>query len=92
MLEATLRKIHRTFGIYLVWFLGLQALTGLFLALAALSGASRDSLWFSLVSGIHFDWNPVGSAYRVLLAVFTLGQGLGGAAIYFLMRARQGKS
>ncbi len=92
MLEASLRKIHRTFGIYLVGFLGLQALTGLLIALGTLSDASRDSLWFSLVAGIHYDWNPVGSVYRVLLAVFTLGQGLGGVAIYFLIRARQGKS
>ena len=31
MLEANIRKIHRTVGIYLVGFLALQAITGLFI-------------------------------------------------------------
>jgi hypothetical protein len=92
MLEATFRKIHRTVGFYLVWFLGLQTLTGLLIALGTLSGASRDSWWFFLSAGWHHDWNPVGGVYRVILAVFTLGQGLGGLMIYLLMRSRLGKS
>ncbi len=92
MVEATFRRIHRTVGIYLVWFLAVQAITGLFIALGTLSGASRDALWFAVVAGIHHDWNPIGSAYRVLLAVFLVGQGLGGAIIYYLMRARSRKS
>lgn len=92
MLEASFRKIHRTFGIYLVGFLALQAITGLFIALGTLGGADRDAWWFWLLAGLHHDWNPLGSIYRVVLGVFTVAQGLGGVMIYLMMRARQGKS
>jgi hypothetical protein len=91
MLEATFRKIHRTFGLYLAGFWALQAVTGLLLALGTLSGA-RNAWWFAVMGGLHHDWNPVGSAYRVLLAVFTLGQAAGGIVIYLLIRARQRQS
>ena len=87
-MEATVRKIHRIVGIYLAGFLALQAITGLFIALATLLGIPRDSLWFSLVAGIHYDWNPVGSAYRLLLGAMATGQALGGVVIYLLMRSR----
>jgi hypothetical protein len=33
MLEAKIRKMHRTVGVYLVGFLILQAITGLFISL-----------------------------------------------------------
>jgi len=88
--EATLRKIHRTVGIYLALLLGIQAITGLFLALASLSGS--EGLWYGLNAAVHHDWNPVGSAYRVLLGIFTAGQALGGVLIYRMMRARMKKS
>jgi hypothetical protein len=92
MLEASFRKIHRTFGIYLVGFLALQAVTGLFISLGALASTSRDTWWFWLVAGLHHDWNPLGSAYRVLLGVFTLAQGMGGVIIYRMIKARERKS
>ena len=91
-MEATVRKIHRIVGVYLAGFLVLQAFTGLFIALASLLGTPRDSLWFSLVAGIHHDWNPVGSVYRILLGALATGQALGGVFIYLLMRARLSKS
>jgi hypothetical protein len=88
IVEATVRRIHRTVGIYLAGFLALQAITGLFIALATLMGTPSDSLWFSIVAGIHHEWNPVGSAYRILLGALAAGQSLGGVFIYFLMRSR----
>jgi hypothetical protein len=91
MLEAKLRQIHRTVGIYLVGFLALQALTGLLMALGTLMGTG-NALWYTIMQAIHYDWNPLGSAYRVLLGVMTVGQGLGGLCIYLLIRARLAKT
>jgi hypothetical protein len=92
MLEANIRKIHRTVGVYLVGFLALQVLTGLFISWGTLMDTPRDSFWLTAMALIHHDWNPVGSAYRILLGALTIGQGLGGLAIYLLIRARQTKS
>jgi hypothetical protein len=92
MLETNIRKIHRTVGIYLVGFLALQALTGLLIALGTLMGTPRESFWFTVMAWIHHEWNPVGSAYRILLGALATGQGLGGLAIYLLMRSRLKKS
>jgi hypothetical protein len=91
MWETELRRIHRTVGIYLVAFLALQALSGLFIALGTLTGAARDTLWFAAAAGFHHDWNPVGSVYRILLGAAILGQGLGGVLIYLIIRARTPK-
>ena len=92
MLEANIRKIHRTAGIYLVGFLAIQAITGLFISLGILTGAPGDSLWFRVMASIHHEWNPVGSVYRILLGGLVIGQGLGGLAIYLLMRSRLHKT
>ncbi len=92
MLEANVRKIHRTMGIYLVGFLALQVITGLFISWGTLMDIPRDTFWFAAVAWIHHDWNPVGSVFRIVLGVLTIGQGLGGLAIYLLMRSRQKKS
>jgi hypothetical protein len=92
MLEANIRKIHRTVGIYLVGFLALQAITGLFIALGTLIGTPRESLWFAAMAWIHHEWNPVGNVYRILLGALVTGQGLGGLTIYLLMRSRLHKS
>ncbi|MFZ5449508.1 MAG: hypothetical protein ACOZFS_12800 [Thermodesulfobacteriota bacterium] len=92
MLEANLRKIHRTVGIYLVGFLALQAITGLFISLWTLTDVAGDGLWFRLMAWIHHQWNPVGSVYRILLGALATGQALGGLAIYLLMRSRLHKS
>jgi hypothetical protein len=92
MLETTIRKTHRTIGIYLVGFLALQALTGLFISLGTLMDFPRDSFWFTIMAWIHHQWNPVGSVYRILLGALAIGQGLGGLAIYLLMRSRLNKS
>lgn len=92
MLEANIRKIHRTVGIYLVGFLALQAITGLFISLGTLMDTPRETLWFAVMAWIHHEWNPVGSVYRILLGALVTGQGLGGLAIYLLMRSRLNKS
>jgi hypothetical protein len=92
MLEANIRKMHRTVGIYLVGFLALQALTGLFISLWTLTGSPGDGFWFTAMAWIHHEWNPVGSVYRILLGALAVGQGLGGLAIYLLMRSRLNKS
>jgi len=92
MLEGNMRKIHRTVGIYLVGFLALQAITGLFIALGTLTGSPEDGNWFAVMAWIHQGWNPAGSVYRILLGALAAGQGLGGLAIYLLMRARLKKS
>jgi len=92
MLEANMRRIHRIVGIYLVGFLVLQALTGLFISLGSLMGTPEDSLWLKVMAWIHTEWNPLGSVYRLLLGALAIGQGLGGLAIYLLMRSRLNKS
>lgn len=92
MLEANIRRIHRTVGIYLVGFLALQTITGLFISLWTLTGAPANGFWFTAMAWIHHEWNPAGSVYRVLLGALATGQGLGGLAIYLLMRSRLTKS
>ena len=92
MLEANVRKIHRTVGIYLVGFLALQALTGLFISLGTLMDTPRDTFWFAASAWIHHQWNPVGSVYRIVLGALATAQALGGVAIYLLMRSRLPKS
>ncbi|MFA5112099.1 MAG: hypothetical protein WC443_11875 [Desulfobaccales bacterium] len=91
MLEAKVRKMHRTMGVYLLGFLALQVITGLFIAWGTLLDNPGNSFWFAAAAWIHHDWNPVGSVFRIILAALTIGQGLGGLAIYLLMRARQQK-
>ncbi|MCK9376766.1 MAG: hypothetical protein M0P73_11515 [Syntrophobacterales bacterium] len=91
MLEANVRKIHRTMGVYLVGFLALQVITGLFVAWGTLMDTPGARFWFAAAAWIHHEWNPVGSVFRIVLGVLTIGQGLGGLAIYLLMRARQNK-
>lgn len=91
-MEATFRKVHRTVGIYLVGFLALQAITGLFISLWTLTGSPGDGFWFAAMAWIHHEWNPVGSVYRILLGALAAGQGLGGLAIYLLMRSRLNRS
>jgi hypothetical protein len=88
MLEAKVRKIHRTVGIYLVGFLALQLVSGLLISLGTLVDTPRDTIWFAVMAWIHHEWNPVGSVYRIILGALAIAQGLGGVAIYLLMRAR----
>jgi hypothetical protein len=91
-LEATIRKIHRTVGIYLAGFLALQAISGLFIALATLLGTPAIPSGLPWSQGMHHDWNPAGSAYRILLGALVTGQALGGLVIYLVMRSRVHKS
>lgn len=88
MQEVAVRKVHRSTGIILVWFLALQAVTGLLLSLGELAGTPEGSLWFTIVAAIHHEWNPIGSIYRILLALVTALQGITGIIIFSLIRAR----
>ncbi len=88
MQEGGLRKLHRSSGIILVWFLAIQAVTGLLLSLGWLLGTPDSSPWFSLMATLHHEWNPVGSIYRILLALLTAWQGITGIIIFSLIRAR----
>ncbi len=90
MQEAAVRKFHRSNGIILVWFLALQAVTGLLLAIGALAG-SDGSPWFNVMATIHHEWNPIGSIYRILLALVTALQGITGIIIFSMIRARTSK-
>ena len=92
MKEVEVRKFHRTLGIIVVWFLALQALSGLILAALGLASGSTPSQLDSLMSTLHTGWNPAGSLYRLLLALGTLGQGISGIMIFFLIRARTRKA
>ena len=87
MKEASVRKSHRTIGMILVWFLGVQALTGLLLALGTLTSFRGWGGW----GIIHYGWDPLGSVYRIILAITTLGQGISGIILFSLMRARMKK-
>jgi hypothetical protein len=91
MLEMGVRKVHRSIGIYLVAFLAVQTLTGLLISVETMAGSDRVGLWSTLVAAIHHDWNPLGSLFRINLAVFTVVQGLSGVIIFMLLRARTRK-
>ncbi len=88
MSEVGLRKFHRNNGIILVWFLAVQAVTGLLLAAGTLGGVPDSTSWFKAMTTIHTGWDPLGSIYRILLAVFTAVQGVTGIIIYFMIRSR----
>jgi hypothetical protein len=86
MKEPEVRQFHRNLGIILVWFLAGQALTGLVLTLAPAGQVS----WLAKAAGVlHYDWDPLGSLYRVLLAAATAAQGISGIIIYLKIRERQ---
>jgi hypothetical protein len=87
MKETEVRKFHRSLGIVAVWFLVVQAVTGLLLAAFGDGGS-----FIGAMAAIHHEWNPVGSVYRVILALATTAQGVSGIIIYFLMRKRMRKS
>lgn len=92
MQEVEVRKIHRTLGIIIVWFLAIQVLTGLLIALGALMGTPDEASWLSSVKAVHWDWNPLGSILRLVLGLATLAQGIGGIIIYRMIQARMAKA
>jgi hypothetical protein len=85
MTQSGWRKFHRNLGIVLVWFLALQAISGLSIGVGSLVG---ESPFLQAMDTFHFGWKPLGGVYRFFLVMATLAQGLSGLAIYFLMRAR----
>ncbi|MBM4273297.1 MAG: hypothetical protein FJ134_02390 [Deltaproteobacteria bacterium] len=89
MKEAEVRKFHRRLGIILVGFLAVQALTGLVLSVAGLAGYTS---WLTKTAGvIHYNWDPLGTLYRVLLTAATAIQGISGIIIYQRIKERQKK-
>ena len=91
MKEVGVRKFHGLLGIIVVWFLAGQALTGLVLAALGLAPGGSPSQLDSIMSALHFGWNPVGGTYRIVLGLATLAQGISGIIIYFLIRSRTRK-
>ena len=80
------RILHRRLGISLVFFLFVQAIVGMFMAVGRL--ASLDtSAPYNVLFSIHADWDPFGSIYRVVLGLATAMQGSLGILL-FLNRFR----
>ena len=92
MKEVAVRKFHRLLGMMVVWFLAGQTLTGLVLAALGLAPGSGPSQLDSILSTLHFSWNPLGGIYRVLLSLAILAQGISGIIIFLLIRARTRKA
>jgi hypothetical protein len=90
MKEAEVRKFHRSLGIIVVWFLAGQTLTGLALSVGSLGGYTG---WLTKLAGIlHYDWEPLGSLYRLILALGIFAQGVSGIIIYYRIKARASSS
>jgi hypothetical protein len=88
MKEVKVRQFHRLLGIIMVWFLMGQTLTGLGLAALGLIPGGDPSLLDRILGVLHFGWPPLGGAYRIILGLVTLAQGISGIIIFFLIRAR----
>jgi len=81
MNQANVRTIHRRLGISIAFFLFIQAIAGLFMAIGRL--ASLDmSPPYNILYSIHADWDPLGSIYRVILGFATAMQGILGIMIF----------
>lgn len=92
MTEAGARAFHRRLGIILVWFMMGQALSGALLSLGAWLGPIPYVQYVQKVMGLlHYNWDPLGSGYRVLLGLGTWAQGISGIIIFTLIRARRRK-
>ncbi|MHB8068812.1 MAG: hypothetical protein ACYDIC_13050 [Desulfobaccales bacterium] len=91
MKEVGVRKFHRTLGMIVVWFLAVQALTGLGLAALGLAPEGSSPQLDSILSFLHFGWPRGGGIYRLLLGLGTLAQGISGIIIFLLIRARTRK-
>lgn len=90
MKEAQLRKVHRTAGMMFVFFIVLQALSGLMLTLQDLFSAERESI----VHSIHAHFSPVGDIYRLIAGIGMLFMAVTGSWIgmKILMRTRKSSS
>ena len=91
MKEVEVRKFHRTLGIIVVWFLAVQAFTGLILAIGGIVSGGSPSFLTNLAGTLHYGWPPLGGIYRIVLTLSTLAQGISGIIIYFLIRSRTRK-
>jgi len=86
MKEAEVRKFHRSLGIIVVGFMAAQTLTGLALSVGSLGGYTG---WLTkLARVLHYDWEPLGSLYRLILALGIFAQGVSGIIIYYRIKAR----
>ncbi len=91
MTELELRKFHRCWGIYLVAFLALQAVSGLALSIGDLVRASQSD-FLALLGVLHHGWNPLGSLYRILLSLATAVQGISGIILFVFILSRHRQS
>jgi hypothetical protein len=88
MTEVGLRKFHRYWGICLVTFLAIQAVTGLILAIGDLALGAPHGEFLLAIAAIHQDWNPIGSIYRIILALATAVQGISGIVLFLVILSR----
>lgn len=88
MKEVKVRKFHRILGIIVVWFLMGQVFTGLILSCGEITPGGLPQGLDHLLGTLHFGWNPLGSVYRLILALSVFAQGISGIIIYFMIRAR----
>lgn len=81
MNPAKVRTIHRRLGISVAFFLFIQAIAGLLMALGKL-GSLDMSPPYNILYSIHANWDPLGSIYRVILGFATAMQGILGIMIF----------
>jgi hypothetical protein len=81
MTSAKVRTIHRRLGISIAFFLFIQAIAGLFMAMGRLVSLDMSPP-YNILYSIHADWDPLGSIYRVVLGLTTAMQGTLGIMIF----------
>jgi len=81
MNSMKVRTIHRRLGISIAFFLFIQAMVGMLMGIGRLASADTSHAYNVLYS-IHAGWNPLGSIYRVVLALATAMQGVLGIMIF----------
>lgn len=89
MTEPDVRVFHRRLGIVLVWFMIGQATSGALLSLGAWMGPIPYV--HNLMGLLHYNWDPLGTVYRLLLSLGFAVQGISGIIIFAMIRARRRK-
>lgn len=84
--EAYLRKWHRTIGIFLAFFIFVQALSG---AMMALEFAFNSPGLLGDLTSLHYGGGWLGHLYRLILGVGLMGMAISGTLIFFKIQARK---
>jgi len=81
MNSVKVRTIHRRLGIFLAFFLFVQAIVGMSMSIGRLASVDSSPQYNALYS-VHAGWHPLGSIYRVILGLATATQGILGIMIF----------